>query len=411
MKRLAGISAGFLIAIVVGLAGLLPAHAVAQTTDDYSPYIGGTIDVPLVTINDRSVSLQRSLYPDYYVTHSSRSDIRWVSRNDSALTDFWQQNDTLILGTLSELSGLPWAESEFSIYLVRFYPGVGSPEPAILPLGGIQRGGLVEAAPMDSRMTLNLIFQLSRRMLAQAVQPEHNYYHPIADHPLMQQTPYRRDLLAMLLALVTCQRVIGLDSTYAAYQSAFWKRHFPGREIFEQYLLKEWILSPERPLAQWIIEEPSSSKLVTITRPPRRTRTTQQTSPTAFIEGLPLKGELGFSVAYDASGRMYVDNIDPERLAYASGLREGDIIRSVNGERVRNQKDLIEKILATLENGGATLQVVREGENETVLIQPMELDYPEDQLFWEEFQDSTYNDSTEMDEQMPDTNQPDTVEP
>jgi hypothetical protein len=411
MKRLAGILAGYLAAAVIIAAVVGPVETAAQTTNDYSPYMGGAIEVPLVTIDDRSVELQRSLYPDYYLTHSSRSDIRWAAVNDSALTNFWQQNDTLILSTLSELAGMPWAESEFSIYLVRYYPGIGTSEPVIMPLGGIRRGGLVEAAPMDSRMTLNLIFQLSRRMLAQAVQPEHNYYHPIADHPLMQQTPYRRDLLAMLLALVTSQRVIGLDSTYAAYQSAFWQRHFPGREIFEQYLLKEWILSPERPLAQWIIEEPSSSKLVTVTRTPRRTRSTQETGPTKFIEGLPLKGELGFSVAYDASGRMYVDKIDPERLAYASGLREGDIIRSVNGERVRNQKDLIEKILATLETGGATLQVVREGQSETVLIQPMELAYPDEQLYWEEFQDSTYNDSIEMNEQMPDTTQPDTVEP
>ncbi|RME27596.1 MAG: hypothetical protein D6800_04850, partial [Candidatus Zixiibacteriota bacterium] len=38
--------------------------------------------LPQVTINDRAVNLQRSLYPDYYHSHSARSDMRWVRRHD-----------------------------------------------------------------------------------------------------------------------------------------------------------------------------------------------------------------------------------------------------------------------------------------------------------------------------------------
>jgi len=44
--------------------------------------------------------------------------------------------------------------------------------------------------------------------------------------------------------MVTAQEVIGLDSTYSTYKSHFWQKRFPGREVFEKYLLSDWILTP-----------------------------------------------------------------------------------------------------------------------------------------------------------------------
>jgi hypothetical protein len=331
--------------------------------------------LPRVTIDNRSATLQESLYPEYYRSHSLRRDMRWLTRHDSSLVSFWESNGPLILGTLSELSGLPWIEREIDIFLVRYYPTIGSADPLIIPVGGMRRGYLTEAAPRGSRMQLNLTFQLARRMLEQTVQPDRGYYHPMADHPLMQAEPYRRDNLAMLLALVTCERVIGLDSTYDAYRSAFWRQRHPGREVFETYLLKEWILSRERPLARWVLEEPVTSRLVSLTRRPRPARPAEGTRKREYVAGLPLVGRLGFSVNRDASGRMKVGEIDPARTAYACGLRENDIIRQVNGRRVRSHKDLIENILATFDVAGATVRVVRDDMEMTVLLQPIVFEF------------------------------------
>jgi len=350
---------------------------------DYNEYS----TVPKVGINDRSATLQNSLFPDYYKTHSVRSDMRWVQRNDSALTAFWAENGRHILELLSDLSGISWYENEFDIHLVRFYTDIGEGEPVIIPTGGIRTGHLVESAPDGSRMRLNLIFQLAKRMLAQTNQPEDGVYHPVAGHPLMQAGPFRRDNLAMLLALVTGQYVMGLDSTYNAYQSAFWQEHFPGRDIFNQYILNEWILSTQHTLVMWISDEPYNSRLVQLTRPPRIVKKTTQVKR-EYIKGLPLKGQLGFSVKLNASNRLEVEQIDIERLAYACGLQAGDEIRQVNNVRPRNFKNLIERILAGLEENGAMLEVTREGQNLGVLIQPMEIFAPEDEdLFWEEYED------------------------
>lgn len=358
----------------------LPASA-QYGYDTYAP-------IPKVSINDRSATLQGSLFPDYYKNHSDRSDIRWVQRNDSALTEFWQTNGRSILETLSVLSGISWHEDAFDIYFVRYYTDVGEGDPVIIPLGGIKQGSLTEAAPDGCRMQLNLIYQLSKRMLAQTLRPEDSVYYRIADHPLMRPGPFRRDNLAMLLAVVTGQQVLGLDSTYNAFQSAFWQRHFPGREIFNQFLLNEWILTPDHTLAMWIADEPYNSRLVLTTRPPRNTSGADTRKERVYMEGLPLKGRLGFSVRLNESNRLQVDKIDIERLAYACGLQEGDEIRQVNGLRPRTQKGMMEKILAGLEEDGANLQISREGQTLTVLIQPMDIFENEDMFFWEEYEDS-----------------------
>lgn len=375
---------------------LLTTAALAQNT--FYTIFSFDSYVPQVSINDRSVSLQASLYPKIYRERPAASDIRWVTEHDSALVSFWETKGDSALHILTELSGIEWYESEFDLYLVRYYPSIGSSDPLILPIGGIERGPLVEAAADGNRLTLNLIYQLSRRILSQVEKLKDPPYIALADHPLMRPSPYRRDIMAMLLAVATCQNLIGMDSTEGAYRSEFWKRQMPGRTIFESYLLNKWILTPDHTLADWILSEPRRSQLVTVTRPPRKQAPTVRAA-VSFVEGLPMKGELGFSVRIDQSNRLFVEKIDVYRLAYASGLREADRIRKVNGSSVRSHRDMILKILETLENGGSTLQIVRDNNYLEVVIRPMMLPLWEDEEYLDEsdeghyFEDTTFTDS------------------
>jgi len=86
-----------------------------------------------------------------------------------------------------------------------------------------------------------------------------------------------------------------------------------------------------------------------------------------------LKGQLGFSVHVGDNNRLTVDRIDIHRLAYACGFREGDVIRSVDGKRLRTHKQLIEYILEDLDEGGATVAILREGQDETVLMRGLRI--------------------------------------
>jgi len=355
------------IAILVG--ALLTGALMAQ--DTYYSIFSYSYFIPRVRVNDHAVSLQQNVLPKLYRERSASRDMAWVSENDSALISFWQQQGDTVLHILREFSGIEWRESEFDIYLVRYFPTAGSSDPLVMPVGGFGDGTLFEAAPEGNRLILSLIFQLAKRMLAQAHQPEDGFSLSISRHPLMRPGPFREDNLAMLLAFNTCQNIIGLDSTLDAYESAFWKNRFTGREIFEKYFRDEWILAPDQTLADWVVQEPANSQRVYVTRPPRRPTPNAGTSQAVSVEGLPVKGQLGFSVRVGSGNQLVVDNVDVYRLAYACGLRTDDVIRRVDGRYPRNHKALMEFILAGLDAGGATVEVVREGRNEEVIIQPI----------------------------------------
>lgn len=352
------------------LAILLAASAFGQSVD-YSIF-SYQYQIPRVDFNDRAASFQKSLYPRLFLDRSANSDMNWVQKNDSALVAFWSTQGDTILHILRELSGIEWQEESFPLYVVRFYRSLGSADPLVLPIGSFGDGSVLEAAPEGSRLQLNLIYLLAQRMLNQASYPPSGTQLGISYHPLMRPGPYRRDCLAMQLALATAENIIGIDSTYDAYNSAFWKNHQPGRMIFEEYFKNQWILTPERSLADWIAAEPYGSPLVSATRPPRRQQRGTESGPDEFVEGLPLKGELGFSVKPDESNRLMIDHIDTYRLAYANGLREGDRIYRVDGRRPRNQLDMVTRILEGLDNGGATLDVIRDGQSLMMTLQPMQ---------------------------------------
>lgn len=366
-------------------------------------------EIPRVSINDRSVSLQQSIYPEHYRSYSVAGDMRWVQKNDTTLLFFWEEWGDDILASLQRMGGIPWVEESFDIYLLRFYPVVGEAEPLIIPLGGIKHNALTEAAPAGVGMKFNLIFQLARRLLAQAERPEREIFLNITDHPLMRTGSRRRDNLALLLTVVIAQDIIGIDSTFDTYQSAFWRRHLPGLPIFEKYLLGEWILSETHTLAEWVTAEPQSSQFVRSSRPPRLLRRSVIQRPQQFIEGLPAKGLFGFSVKRNQSNRLVVSEIDPTRVGYASGLREEDIILAVDGRRVKNHRKLIELIYETFEMEGTTLTILRNDRTTYVVLQPLPDLLPDDLYYWDEEQEDWYDEDSpgeEFDYEEDSLNQP-----
>ena len=310
--------------------------------------------------------------------------MRWVTRNDSLISAYWTEKGDTILHILTELSGIPWQEKEFDLYLLKYYPGLGSSDPLIVPLGGMKNEQLTEAAPTEYYLLFNLLYQLSGRMLAQTNQPEDGVLMPMAYHPLMRSGPLTRDNLAMILALTASYTLVGYDTTTMIYESAFWKEKTPGRHILEKYILNDWVITPDKPLRTWVLDEPYGSQLVVATRPPRKPKPKDNVN-VKFFEDLPLKGQLGFTVKIARSGFGQVDMIDPYRLAYACGLREGDEIRRVDGYLVRNHREIVTRILESLDKYSlATLEVTREDGVAAVVIQPMLLPFMGDELDFED---------------------------
>ncbi|MDZ4723811.1 MAG: PDZ domain-containing protein [candidate division Zixibacteria bacterium] len=335
---------------------------------------------PAVRLNRENISLQRNLYPDYYSTVSAANDIRWVTRNDSALTAFWQNSGQNVLSILESLSGIRWSETNFDIYLIRYYPSIGEGMPTIIPVGGIKNGSLVEAAPSGNEQYLNIMYQLARRLLTQATRSNSPVAPYIVNHPLMQDSPLRRDNLAMLLALVTAQRALGQGQAQSAINSPVWMHNFPSRELFEEYLYNKWVLTPEKPLSAWLMSESYAGDLVNATRTVRANASAPQTESNEQIDGIPPKGKFGFSVALEESNRLVVDNIDPSRAASACGLQVGDAILYVDGIRPKTHKELVEKIYAGIGNGNgmSKVAVIRDGKTINLFFRSGKVNEPEE---------------------------------
>ena len=327
---------------------------------------GQTVSLPHVTINNSAGSFQASMYPDYYRENSISADMRWVARNDSLIQAFWQTQGDSALSKLEQLGGINWVEKSFPIYLVKYYPSAGESDPLVIPLGGQLKGVAVEAPPDRAGLLFNLIYQLSGRLLVQAKIADSANSPQIANHPLFGPGPYRRDNLAMLLTLATAPAFIGAEATLAAYESPFWRARTPGRQVLEEQFQKRWLITPQKPLAQWLKEEPYDSPLVESTRPPSLTADSTDTIVSSMA-GLPWAGVLGVTVK-SVSGRFEIDKIDPARLAYACGLRVGDAISQVDARRASTIKELFERMLTGLDKGGSTLTVFRAGKTIAVIL-------------------------------------------
>jgi len=375
-------------AFVVTFTLLLAGTAVPQQT--YYTLFRYRSFIPAVAINDRSVALQAAVYPDLYKIRAAETDMKWVSESDTEIVRFWKQKGDTVLHILTELSGMEWKEAEFDIYLVRHFPTVGSSDPLVIPIGGIGPRGLLEEVPQDNRLTLNLAFQMARRLLSQVERSDEPTAFALTSHPLMRQTPLRRDCMAMLLALVTCQNMLGYDKANEAFESEFWDRHFPAKEVFKTYLMNKWVLSPDKTLASKILNESRNSELVEATRPPRPRTTATDGQPVTQIAGISPSGKLGFSVRYESGNAMVIDTIDANRLAYANGLRAGDQIKRVEGQVVRTFRDLVDKILSGIDKGGAEIEYVRDNKIHILTLQKMLLPvYESEDLYFEELDEDS----------------------
>lgn len=336
--------------------------------------------IPDVIVNENTTELQKALYPNIYNNRSVVGDINWVKANDTSIYDFWSIKRDTILHIITELSGIRWREPFFDIYLVRQFQSFGSSEPLIIPIGSINNGTTNIAAPDGARLKFNLIYQVCRRMLVQLQKTKDNVPHPLSFHPLLRPGPYRFDNMALLLAYSVSLNVLGLDSTMSSLNSAFLKNNFPGLKIFRDHFETEWILTPRKTLVDYISNESFNSDLVRLTRPPQPNQDQNTTEQNPSIEGLPLKGRLGFSTYMNSKNQLVIKDVDPNRLAGVNGLKSGDIIRRINGRLARNHKLMVEYILEGLSLSGSVIEINREGNIMEIILRPVDIpQYEEEQ--------------------------------
>ena len=333
-------------------------------------------NLPIVNFEIDNAFLMRAFYPEYYADENKiRSDIRFVSRNDSDLVAMWDSLGLYILSTLEDLSGIEWKETEIDIHLLKYFRTNGFYDPLILPLEGIKMRNYTEATPSGMHRIFNLIQLLAGRNILQARIPGHEDEF-ISDHLLLNESAYRFDLVALSLALACAEQLMPADSIDYILNSEPWQRHNPGWEVFNYHFRYNWVLSVEQPLVYYLSQEGYDSPLIGLTKPPRiekpiiKKTTTKE--PVKLSAG---GGRLGFSVTKNPRGLLQVVDVDTLGLAYACGLAIDDRIKRVNGEVVRDARSLMGKILDKIDTEGVYMLVLRQNQEIGILLLPPEEEY------------------------------------
>ncbi len=327
--------------------------------------------IPQVTLEYDNVELMRALYPLYYDNEQKiQKDIRYVERNDTLFAPMWEIYGNDILKNIASFSGVEWTEAHIKILMVRYLPVPGLYEPLALPFEGIKAGDYIAAAPGGWERLLNLVVFLSGRNLKQVFNPA-NSRHALKSHPLLDPSAYRFDNMAVALGLAVARQFIPQDTLGLIIQRQTWKDFRPGWEVFRNHVQPAWNITADNPLAAILSRESENSPLVTLTRPPRMASAVKPSR--SAVDQIRLSaggGKLGLAVAKGASGFLEITDIDTTRLAWSSGLRVQDKIKRVNGEPVKNARELMGKIIDKLETEGVYMIILREGREQGLLLLP-----------------------------------------
>ena len=78
----------------------------------------------------------------------------------------------------------------------------------------------------------------------------------------------------------------------------------------------------------------------------------------------------GLKAAGGATGGVRLEQVDQDGPAAKAGLREGDVIVEVDGDRVRSARQFSRVIQETADGRAVTLGIVRDGQRQTVEVTP-----------------------------------------
>jgi PDZ domain len=334
----------------------------------------GSVDsIPEVRFITGNAGYLLALNADLYPTPADvRAETRWIRRHSKDLKLFWAHYGDSALASMATYAGIPWSQREIRIDLVRYLSTWELSSPATIPLGGRRLAGIMVAGPSGAEQILQLLHVLAHQLINQTSRLEY----PQINHALMKKTPYHLENIIELLALSVAADILSHDKLLEAINSANYARRHPGFDLFFSDLWEIWTLSADYPLIKYLAEEPFSGSVRFRADSTLAANTIRKSKKqTAHQRDIPPGGQMGIALEQTASGLKVLD-ADPERLAFAYGISEGDVIRTINGATAKNLREFYGELLSTYETTGAKLRV-RRGSDEftvTILVAPSGFD-------------------------------------
>lgn len=334
---------------------------------------GSSNSLPRVRFSYGSGDYLYALNADLYPTPGDlKAERRWIKRQAKELDVFWALYGDSVLASLSTYAGTPWKKSPIRIDLVRYLSSWELPTPPTLPLGGRRLVGIIEAGPSGPERLIQLIHLLAHQLLSSASIIEY----PQLNHALMRRSPYHRENMVNLLTLSVAADILHYDAFLKTINSATFARRHPGYDLLFADLWGIWTLSETSPLISYLATEAFDGAIRFKADSSLAARDIQrEVAQTEAQRGLPSGGQLGLALEKVASGYKVIES-DPEKLAFAYGILEGDVIHSVNGFSSKKLREFYRELLSTYEAGGAELRIRRDNDEFTVMIKLAPIGFP-----------------------------------
>lgn len=357
----------YLLTISILVSSPLSARKIPIPFDTSSTiqFAGDREALPRVSFELGRQDYLSALNPDLYSTRGdSRSESRWVRRRWKPLDRFWRIFGDSVLASLVTYSGMPWSQERITIHVVRYYGEWESISPATIPIGGKRTGAQFEAAPSGAEMYLHLIHAMAHQLIAGVSKTDF----PELKSPLTKASPFHLERLVELLALTVAVDIFKSDDFLKMTQSESYSSRRKGSKLFFDDMWGIWILSEQTPLISYLRDEPRRGQMVFRADSALAAQTHKQ--KTEFVmrqRKLPHGGQMGLALELVSSG-LRVIAADPERLAFAYGIFEDDILRSVNGKPARDLREFYREFLSSYESTGANLKIRRGSDEFTIRI-------------------------------------------
>lgn len=311
--------------------------------------------------SDYLYALNADLYP---TSTDLKAERRWIKRQARDLDVFWALYGDSVLASLSTYAGTPWKNTPIRIDLVRYLSAWELPTPPTLPIGGRRLAGIIEAGPSGPERLIQLIHLLAHQLLSSVSRIDY----PQLNHALMKRSPFHRENMVNLLTLSVAADILHYDAFLKTINSATFARRHLGYDLLFADLWGIWTLSESSPLTSYLATETFDGAIrfkadsLLAARDIHR-----EVALTEAQRGLPTGGQLGLALEKVASGYKVIES-DPEKLAFAYGILEGDVIHSVNGFSSKELREFYRELLSTYEAGGAKLKIRRDNDEFTIFI-------------------------------------------
>jgi hypothetical protein len=359
-----------LLAVALNLAGPRPAESQAGSESGQSSGSSRVGDarssppgIPIVTF--RFDPTYQGAAMEGAGEKDPEGDIEWARKRARKLTEFYSASGPDLLRRLADYAGLRWPYEDIDVYVVRDFPTLSIQYPLTIAVGSIREGSSKQDVPADDFLILTFAHQITHYLI-DPPPAELGGARPLflEDHPLMEESNYRREALVNLVAYRALEDLWGADRLRKAAANPLWESYNP-ETAFLDSLRSAWPLTPERPLVSFLQSEPADGSIVQLAeRMERGTPSGEsQTSETAPVTPGTLSGnEFGFDLGQNANGRLFVSFLDPRSPAETAGLHVGDPVLTIEGRRFDSVAEAMRAASeAWTANREVNLSVEREG--------------------------------------------------